>query len=128
MLEGKYTPETVFPPTDHRSHRPRQWLLNGVQKIEQLRFLEGPERTLGQAAIQWLLADPRVMTVLPNIYDAEQLREFAAAPGAPRLTADEMARVAALNAANYGLPPETARYKGTMQEPPEIEAAVAAGA
>ena len=40
MLEGKYTAETKFPPTDHRSHRPRSWLLNGVKKVEQLRFLE----------------------------------------------------------------------------------------
>ena len=38
MLEGKYTAETTFPPTDHRSHRPRSWLLNGVKKVEQLAF------------------------------------------------------------------------------------------
>src|SRR5206468_2485524 len=60
MLEGKYTAETTFPPTDHRSHRPRSWLLNGIKKVEQLRFLENSERTLGQAALQWLLADERV--------------------------------------------------------------------
>ncbi|MDP9291244.1 MAG: aldo/keto reductase, partial [Verrucomicrobiota bacterium] len=54
MLEGHYTSETVFPPTDHRSHRPRSWLLNGVKKVDQLRFLEGTDRTLGQAALQWL--------------------------------------------------------------------------
>ena len=43
MLEGKYTAETTFPPTDHRSHRPRSWLLNGVKKVEKLRFLENSE-------------------------------------------------------------------------------------
>ena len=128
MLEGKYTKETVFPPTDHRSHRPRQWLLNGIKKIETLRFLEREDRTLGQAAIQWLLAEPRVMTVLPNIYDREQLHEFAAAPDTPRLTADELARVKELTATNFGVGPEEHRYKGTMQAPPEIEAAVAAHA
>src|SRR5581483_8403987 len=90
MLEGKYTAETTFPPSDHRSHRPRSWLLNGVKKVETLRFLESRERTLGQASIQWLLAtEPRVMTVLPNIYDSEQLREFATATDAPELTPDE---------------------------------------
>ena len=31
MLEGKYTSDTVFPPGDHRAHRPRSWLLNGVK-------------------------------------------------------------------------------------------------
>ena len=119
MLEGKYTKDTVFPPTDHRSHRPRQWLINGVQKVEELRFLERPGRTLGQAAIQWLLAEPRVGTVLPNIYGAEQLREFAAAPDAPPLTADELAKIAALRATNFGVGPEQNRYKGTMSPPPD---------
>jgi aryl-alcohol dehydrogenase-like predicted oxidoreductase len=117
MLEGKYTKDTVFPPTDHRSHRPRQWLINGVRKVETLRFLEQPGRTLGQAAIQWLLAEPRVTTVLPNIYDSEQLREFAAAPDTPRLTADELATIAELRTTNFGVGPEENRYKGTMSPP-----------
>ena len=30
--------------------------------------------TLGQAALKWLLAEPLVVTTLPNIYDDEQLR------------------------------------------------------
>jgi len=117
MLEGHYTKDTVFPPTDHRSHRPRQWLINGVQKVEQLRFLEHSGRTLGQAAIQWLLDEPRVMTVLPNIYDRAQLREFAAAPDAAPLTVEELERIDALAADNFGIGPEQMRYKGTMTEP-----------
>jgi len=114
MLEGKYTLETTFPANDHRRHRPRSWLENGVKKIETLRFLELPNRTLGQAAIQWLLAEPRTMTVLPNIYDAEQLAEFAAAPETPALTTEELARVADLAKTNFGVPGEAANYKGTM--------------
>jgi aryl-alcohol dehydrogenase-like predicted oxidoreductase len=114
MLEGKYTLDTVFPPTDHRSHRPRQWLINGVKKIETLRFLETPTRTLGQAAIQWLLAEPRAMTILPNIYDAEQLEEFGRAPDTEPLTPDELARIAELAATNFGIGDEANKYKGTM--------------
>jgi aryl-alcohol dehydrogenase-like predicted oxidoreductase len=114
MLEGKYTLETTFPPTDHRSHRPRSWLINGVKKVETLRFLERSNRTLGQASIQWLLAEPRVMTVLPNIYDMEQLREFAAAPDTPALTKDELDRIAALAKVNFGVEEPPMNYKGTM--------------
>ena len=123
MLEGKYTEETVFPPNDHRNHRPRSWLLNGVKKVEQLRFLEGPDRTLGQAALQWLLADPRVGSCLPNIYDEAQLAEFAAAPETPPLTADEMERIAALVAENFGLEEDAPKYKGTMTREPAPAAA-----
>ena len=114
MLEGKYTEETVFPEGDHRRHRPRSWLLNGVKKVEQLRFLETPQRTLGQAAIQWLLTEPRVMTVLPNIYNREQLVEFAKAGDAPALTRDEIGRIAQLYAGNFGIEEPPMSFKGTM--------------
>jgi len=114
MLEGKYTKDTTFPPTDHRSHRPKSWLINGLKKIETLQFLVGPGRTLGQAALQWLLADPRVASCLPNIYEEAQLREFAAASESPALTKDELDRVAALAATNFGIADEVPNYKGTM--------------
>ncbi|HEU5478948.1 MAG TPA: aldo/keto reductase, partial [Candidatus Tumulicola sp.] len=31
LLEGHYTEDTVFPDNDHRRHRPRSWLVNGVK-------------------------------------------------------------------------------------------------
>ena len=123
MLEGKYTTETTFPPTDHRSHRPRSWLLNGVKKIERLRFLETGERTLGQAALQWLLLDDRVASTLPNIYNEEQLMEFAKAPECPSLTADDVNKIENLYSENFGLEPEEPKFKGTMEMPAEASAA-----
>jgi len=116
MLEGHYTVDTKFPPNDHRSHRPRSWLLNGVRKVEQLRFLERSNRTLGQAALLWLLKDERVASTLPNIYDEKQLAEFAASPECPELTDDEMDRIAELSEANFGIEDEEPpKFKGTME-------------
>src|SRR2546430_17080410 len=123
MLEGKYTAETTFPATDHRSHRPRSWLLNGIKKVEQLRFVENSERTLGQAALQWLLADDRVASTLPNIYNEEQLVEFAKAPECPSLTADDMAKIEELYSHNFGIEEEPPKFKGTMELPKETAAA-----
>jgi aryl-alcohol dehydrogenase-like predicted oxidoreductase len=123
MLEGKYTAETTFPPTDHRSHRPRSWLLNGIKKVEKLRFLESSERTLGQAALQWLLADDRVASTLPNIYNEEQLVEFAKAPDTPSLTGDEMPKIDNLYSNNFGIQEEPPKFKGTMELPKETAAA-----
>jgi len=116
MLEGHYTVDTKFPPNDHRSHRPRAWLLNGVRKVEQLRFLESSNRTLGQAALLWLLKDERIASILPNIYDEKQLAEFAASSECPELTDDEMARIARLYEANFGIDDEEPpKFKGTMK-------------
>src|SRR5258708_23476092 len=66
LLKGHYTAETQFPPNDHRNHRPQGWWLNGVRKIEQLRFLESQDRTLGQAARHWLLHVPSEVSTVPN--------------------------------------------------------------
>jgi len=116
MLEGHYTEDTVFPEGDHRRHRLKSWLVNGVKKVEQLRFLENADRTLGQAAMQWLLADPLIATTLPNIYEEKQLVEFAKAPDTAALTGDEMAHIAELYARNFGIEDaEAPKFKGTME-------------
>jgi aryl-alcohol dehydrogenase-like predicted oxidoreductase len=114
MLEGKYTEDTVFPANDHRRHRPRSWLTNGLKKIRTLDFLT-TEMTLGQAALKWLLAEPRVVSVLPNIYDMEQLSEFAAASDMPDLSPVQMKHVADLGERNFGVDEAPMSYKGTME-------------
>jgi aryl-alcohol dehydrogenase-like predicted oxidoreductase len=113
----------VFPPNDHRNHRPRSWLLNGIKKVDRLRFLESSDRTLGQAALQWLLADDRVASTLPNIYEEAQLVEFATAPETPQLTSDELAQIEELYADNFGVEREEPKFKGTMELPAESAAA-----
>lgn len=107
MLEGNLTADTVFPQNDHRRHRPRSWLVEGVQKVATLDFLT-EERTLGQAALRWILANPYVVSTLPNIYGSEQIKEFAAAADVPDLSDAELARVAELYEANFGVTPVTA--------------------
>ncbi len=109
MLEGKYDQNTTFGKNDHRRHRPREWLLDGLKKVEQLGFLtESGERTLGQAALKFALALPEIVSTLPNIYDEEQLEEFAAAPDTPDLTEDELSRIAKLYENNFGLEKQSA--------------------
>lgn len=107
MLEGQYDENTTFAENDHRRHRPEAWLRNGVQKIRQLEFLtDGTGRTLGQAALKYVLHDDSVVSALPNIYNMQQLDEFTAASDVAELNDDDMQRIEALFEANYGLPRE----------------------
>ena len=104
MLEGRYDENTTFGPNDHRRHRPKEWLTTGLQKVESLSFLtESGERTLGQAALKFVLASPEVASTLPNIYDEEQIGEFAATSETPDLSSEELSRVAELYENNFGL-------------------------
>jgi aryl-alcohol dehydrogenase-like predicted oxidoreductase len=102
-LSGKVTRDTVFPPGDHRAHRNRDNMLDNFDKAEALTFLwDGTGRTIAQAAIAGILADPNFTTVLPTCVSVEDVREFAAASDLP-LTADEKARLDAQWADNFGV-------------------------
>jgi aryl-alcohol dehydrogenase-like predicted oxidoreductase len=102
-LSGKVTRDTVFPPGDHRAHRNRDNMLDNFDKADTLTFLwEGTGRTMGQAAIAAILADPSFTTVLPTCVDADEVREYAAASDLP-LTDGERARVDELWRENFGV-------------------------
>lgn len=107
MLEGTYDENTTFAENDHRRHRPKAWLTNGLVKIQQLDFLtNGTGRTLSQAALRYVLHDPSVVSALPNIYNLAQMEEFIGASDVADLSDDDMARIEALYDSNYGLPRE----------------------
>lgn len=110
LLEGNLNADTTFAPGDHRNWRmttneaKRQWLDRGLLKVGKLDFLtEGTGRTISQAAIQYILSEPSIVSVLPNIYDAPQLAELAAAPDTPPLTPEELAKIADLIAHDFYL-------------------------
>ena len=110
LLDDNLTIETSFGPGDHRRHRPREWLVEGLQKIDRIRFLCGPGsgRTMAQAALRFILAQPQMAVVIPTITNEAELGEYAGAGDVPDLTADELARVDELYARNFDVQPVSA--------------------
>lgn len=109
LLEDKYSADTTFSTTDHRRHRKREWLLEGLQKIEKLRFLVIPgERTMAQAALRFILAQAQMACVVPTITTLAELEEFAGAADTPELSAEELERVEALYARGFDVTPVAA--------------------
>lgn len=106
MLEGQYTLETKFDESDHRSHRPRAWLVEGLQKVDRIKpMCEARGVTIGQFALLWLYAHPSIISALPNIYGEEQIREFAAASEHAPLTDAEMEQIHAMYERNFDITP-----------------------
>ena len=110
LLNEQVTPETELGEGDHRAHRPDEWYETGWEKIEALRFLKRADadhpdetRTMGQAAIQWLLAHDEVATVTPTFRTTEDIDEWAAAPDTPALSEAEFERVEELYQENFGV-------------------------
>ena len=107
-LSGKITRDTEFAPGDHRGHRNRDNMLDNFDKAETLTYLwRDTGRTIGQAAIAGILANPAFTTVLPTCVSIDDVREYAAASDVP-LTADEASRLDELWADNFGV---TNRYE-----------------
>ena len=106
MLEGKYTVDTKFEESDHRSHRPKSWLMEGLQKVEKLEAIRAERGvTIGQLALLWLYAHPSVLSALPNLYDEEQLREFVAASEHAPLHEQEMEAIHAMYVKDFDITP-----------------------
>jgi aryl-alcohol dehydrogenase-like predicted oxidoreductase len=106
LLDDNLTPETTFGEGDHRRHRKREWLVEGLQKIERIRFLCTPEsgRTMPQAALRFIL-DSGITTVIPTITSSAELREYAAASDVPELSSQELEDLAALYERNFDVEP-----------------------
>ncbi|MDS0293949.1 aldo/keto reductase [Halogeometricum luteum] len=104
LLNEQVTPETGHDLDDHRGFRPDAWYETGWEKLETLRFLERDgERTMGQAAIAFLLSHDAVASVTPTFHTKEDITEWAAASDVPKLSDDELGRVKELYADNFGI-------------------------
>jgi aryl-alcohol dehydrogenase-like predicted oxidoreductase len=104
LLNEQVTPDTEFEADDHRAHRPTEWYETGFEKLETLRFLERDgERTMAQAAIQWLLSHDEVASVTPTFRTNADIDEWAGAPDTPPLSDEEYDRVQDLHADNFGI-------------------------
>ena len=108
VLTGKIDRDTEFAEGDHRAHRNRENMLDNFEKAETLTFLwEGTGRTIAQAAIAGILANPAFTTVLPTCVTVDEVREYAAASDLP-LDAAETRRLDELWARNFD---HTDRYE-----------------
>jgi hypothetical protein len=109
LLEGKYTAETTFPPGDPRAHLDREWLQEGLRRVDTLGFLaDGRAWTLAQAALRWVLDRPGVASAIAQVHSEDQLNEFAATPELPPLEPSDLARIEALIESGFIPPPDPA--------------------
>ncbi len=113
LLDGSVRRETEFAEGDHRNWRVttnekrRAWLEDGLLKIDRLDHLTR-NRSIGQLALQFILHEPCVASVLPNIYDVQGLEDFCTYDAAASLTDVEYAEIQALYERNFDLQPSGA--------------------
>jgi aryl-alcohol dehydrogenase-like predicted oxidoreductase len=83
-LSGRFTRETTFPKGDWRRDEGRDWVIEQVEKVEQLGFLTEDGTPLVIAALKFCLAHPAVSTVIPGIRNVRQAEmNLSASDGLP---------------------------------------------
>jgi len=100
LLAGKFTPDTHFDDMVRAGWNEgagRERFLKQVAQAEQLRFLIKPGRTMAQAALQWLLANPAVTCPIPGAKNVAQITSNSEAADG-ELSADELARLREITA------------------------------
>lgn len=104
VLNEQVAPDTDFDENDHRGFRPDEWYETGWEKLEAIRFLEREgDRTMAQAALQWLLGFDDVATVTPTFRSQADIREWTMATDTPRLSETERDRIKELVTDNFGV-------------------------
>lgn len=90
-LSGKFSPMHRFAVGDRRQKLSVGWIEEGISATEKLNALVRNDRSLTQAALQFVLAHSVVSVVIPGAKSVQQVEENIAALNAPALTEDELA-------------------------------------
>jgi aryl-alcohol dehydrogenase-like predicted oxidoreductase len=94
----------VFPPSDHRKFRDRNWLVYGLKKNAIVRPMAAKlGLALPQFAFRWLASFPSLVSIEPNLLTAAQIDAFADAAVAPNLPADVLDTLSRLYGDDFGL-------------------------
>lgn len=100
VLSEQVDETTEFDVSDHRSHRKKREIADLVAKKKQIEFLKDSGRTMGQAALSFVLAQAEFASVLVTTTDETRLAEYAEAPMNP-LEASEVEEVERLWHRNF---------------------------
>ena len=105
LLTGKFSKESRFSSGDHRNYNrdgkafDRGETFSGVpfdtglEAVDRLKEIFGPESNLAQIALRWILMHPQVSTVIPGASGKQQIESNALASELPPLSETQMEEV-----------------------------------
>ncbi len=77
VLTGKVDANTVFSSNDHRRFRSKEWIINSLKKIENIKHLaDSKGMSIKELAMKFILTERAVTGILPTITSVEELEEY----------------------------------------------------
>jgi aryl-alcohol dehydrogenase-like predicted oxidoreductase len=78
VLTGKVNENTVFNKDDHRSTRKRAWIIEALQKVQNLKSITDTKGwSLTELAIKFILSQKHISVILPTMTSIEEIEMFA---------------------------------------------------
>jgi aryl-alcohol dehydrogenase-like predicted oxidoreductase len=75
-----------------------------MRKVDRIRFLvQEDTRSLSQSAIQFVMKQTPIISVLPNITNMDELNEYVSAVDTPEITDEEQSKIEELWAHDFDL-------------------------
>lgn len=106
LLTGKVNAETKFDKNDHRSFRKQEFIMEAMQKIENMKpVAKSKGWNVTELAIKFILSQRQISVVLPTMISAEEIEMFASLSDGNYLSALEAASVEEMYEKNFYVRP-----------------------
>ncbi len=97
ILTGKVNAETKIDQKDHRAIRKGEWIMESLDKVEQLRPIAKRNGfTIPELAIKFILSKEPVSSVLPTVVSIEEIEQFAAMSDGKYLNESDIMEISGL--------------------------------
>ncbi len=106
LLTGKVTAETKFDENDHRSFRKQEFIMEAIQKIENMKPVATSKGwNITELAIKFILSQKQISVVLPTMISIEEIEMFASISDGKYLDTSESANVEQMYEKNFYVQP-----------------------
>ena len=106
LLTGKVNAETKFDKNDHRSFRKQEFIMEAMQKIENMKPVANSKGwNITELAIKFILSQKQISVVLPTMISIEEIEMFASISDGKYLDTSEAAGVEQMYEKNFYVQP-----------------------
>src|SRR5918995_1192616 len=106
LLTGKINTDTKFDKNDHRSFRKQEFIIEAMQKIENMRPLASSKGwNITELAIKFILSQKQISVILPTMVSIEEIELFTLLSDGKYLNSTEIARMEEMYEKNFYVEP-----------------------
>jgi aryl-alcohol dehydrogenase-like predicted oxidoreductase len=106
LLTGKVNADTKFDKNDHRSFRKQDFIIEAMQKIENMRPLASSKGwSITELAIKFILSQKQISVILPTMVSIEEIELFASLSDGRYLNSTEIAKMEEMYEKNFYVEP-----------------------